>query len=186
MSNDSLLNEKERFHIQIIVEEASSKLVFFPSGYVMDENGENHYSGFIAIPPDTEIVTLSAPYNTLIIKDALEKTLSQVDKFERWDYDQKNLPWEAKYYKTRSFRAAIKGKTEISVRSIDYGDGTPPLIAVDYFWPCKGSYQLYNISPNEIDRNKGLEGAAEIIMKMLETDFTQTKVFKISRRFLLL
>ena len=184
MSNIDLVKSYEKFHIQIMVE-GTEKLIFFPSGYDFDENGNKIYCGFIAIPPAEDIITLSAPFDCDSLKDALERAMLQVDKYERYrGYEQRKLPWEAKYYKTRGFRSAIKGEYEISVRSLHYYDENP--IAIDYFWPCRGSYQLYGLSANEIDRSEGMTGTAKMVLQLLETDITETKQFKIAKHFLLL
>ena len=185
MSNNDLLKTIKWFHFQIIIE-GSEKLVFFPSGYKLDENGEKKHCGFLTVPPYEEIVTLSPPFEHDSLVRAMNAVLLQTDKYERWYYDKAKRPWEAIYYKTRSFRAAMKGKQEIDVRSVFYNNGDEPQIEVDFFWPCRGSYQLYGLSSNKVNRKDGIDGVAKKVKEILETDFTKTEKFKISKHFLLL
>ena len=113
------------FYIRIIIDK-SKKLVFFPMGYAIDEMGQKIETTDVAIPPANEMIFLELPYDTTKIMRAIEDVFLQTGKYERWSYRKTKLPWEAKYYKLRSFKAAMKDKQEIS-------------------WPCKSGYQLYGL-----------------------------------------
>lgn len=172
------------FYIRIIIEK-SKKLVFFPMGYAIDEMGQKIETTDVAIPPANEMIFLELPYDTTKIMRAIEDVFLQTGKYERWSYRKTKLPWEAKYYKLRSFKAAMKDKQEIGIFSLNYDNGAASQIGVMFSWPCKSGYQLYGLEYEEFLKTSSVSVIAESILKMTEKDFCKTEEYFMAKSFLL-
>lgn len=154
--------------IEILTDEANN-IVIFPVSKSIQKN-DDEYIYRVAYHP----IELKDPFDAEELAKKIEIGFNEWNKYECYEHFSGKNTFEEKYYNTKGFKEAIKGKKHLR---LGWDDIQGKYVSLSL--PCKRGYAYLGIKDVKLPSEASWIDYAKVVIELISMDLTQIRSYKI-------